>query len=182
MKKNTNYKKNDKNKFQGGFTLIETFVAITVLLIAVTGPLVLVTKALSISKMSKGQTTAIYLAQEAVEYIRNVRDENILNRVYWLENLDECMELEGDKCKINSIDEEVEACSSDGCRNLSYNSSNYLYGYGLGGSWVESRFKRDVEIIEVTSNKEVEIIVDMFWSEGPNTVNFSINERLFNWQ
>jgi len=168
----------NKNKSQRGFTLIETFMAITILLIAMTGPLVLVTKGLSISKLAKGQITATYLAQEAVEYIRNVRDSNILNERDWLIGLDDCV-VSGRKCKIDSPNQEVDLCSTEGCENLKYNAGSNLYEYSSGEI---SRFKREIEIIEVSSNKELEIIVDMFWVDGPSTRQFTVKERLLNWQ
>ena len=175
----TNYKfasSADKLPTNKGFTLIETFVAITILLIAMTGPLYLVTKGLATSKMAKGQITSMYLAQEAIEYIRNIRDGNILNGVGWLSSLNDCI---GQKCKIDSPARQISSCSSGTCVNLKYNSTSHLYGYTSGEN---SRFKREIEITEISSNKEFEIIVNMFWSDGPNTRQFTVKERLMNWQ
>ena len=62
------------NSTPRGFTLLETFVAITILMFAVVGPLTIVSKALNASYDSRDQITAFYLAQDAIEYIRNVRD------------------------------------------------------------------------------------------------------------
>ncbi|MBU4536793.1 prepilin-type N-terminal cleavage/methylation domain-containing protein [Patescibacteria group bacterium] len=171
-------KQKKNNRLQRGFTLIETFVAIAVLLIAMSGPLVLVTKGLSISKMAKGQITAIYLAQEAIEYMRNVRDTNILNRRTWLTGLEECTNF-GSKCKIDSPAQIVSSCSLSGCENLKYNSVSYLYGYTSGDI---SLFKREIEVNEITPDKELEIVVTMYWNEGPNNREFTIKERLLNWQ
>lgn len=61
-----------------GFTLIETLVAISILVLALTGPLTIISQALRSAYYSRDQIVAFYLAQEAVEYIRNVRDENSL--------------------------------------------------------------------------------------------------------
>ena len=158
-----------------GFTLVETFIAIAILLIAITGPLFLVTKGLATSKMAKGQITAMYLAQEAIEYIRNVRDGNILNGDNWLNGLGSCV---GSKCKIDSPDRDIDSCSGV-CENLRYNSASYLYGYTSGDT---SRFKREVEITEISSNKEMEIVVNMYWSDGPNNRQFTVKEKLMNWQ
>ncbi len=158
-----------------GFTLIETFIAITILIIAMAGPLTLVTKGLSISKIAKSQITSMYLAQEAIEYIRNIRDNNILNERSWTYGLTDCI---GSKCKIDSPNESIDSCSND-CENLKYNSSSYLFGYSTGD---ESRFRREVQITEITANKELEIVVNMFWIGGPNEHQFTIKERLFNWQ
>lgn len=57
-----------------GFTILETLVAISILLLALTAPLVIVSQALRSSYFSRDQITAYYLAQEAIEYLRNKRD------------------------------------------------------------------------------------------------------------
>lgn len=57
--------KNKKNK--KGFSLIETFVAITILLIAVLGPMTLFSSVISDGIFAKNQVTAFYLAQEGLE-------------------------------------------------------------------------------------------------------------------
>ncbi|MFH1402346.1 MAG: prepilin-type N-terminal cleavage/methylation domain-containing protein [Patescibacteria group bacterium] len=167
----------NKNKFQKGFTLIETFVAITVLLIAITGPLYLVTRGLSVAKMVKGRITAIYLAQEAVEYIRNIRDNNILNDDDWLTDIQGYVSS-GKKFTIDSPEQEIKSCDSD-CDFLLYNEGNFLYGYVDG---IISRFKREIQITEIDKDKEIEIVVDVYWNEGPKIYQFTATEYLSNWQ
>ncbi len=66
MKKN-----NFKNK---GFTLIETLVAITILMISIVGPLTIAQKSLMAATLAKDQVIASFLAQEVVEKIKNDRD------------------------------------------------------------------------------------------------------------
>lgn len=173
----TKHKK--ENRLQAGFTLIETFMAITILLIAMTGPLVLVTTGLAVSKMAKGQVTAMYLAQEAVEYIRNVRDSNILTGNNWLDGLEDCID---NFCKIDSPNEEISICGSSGCNNLDYNEISLLFGYSTDSGWVNSRFEREIEIVEITNNKEMEIVVNMYWNDGPKERQFIVKEKLLNWQ
>lgn len=60
-----------------GFTIVETLVAIAVLMIAVAGPLVVATKGLTSALVSKDQMVASYLAQDTMETIKNVRDNNL---------------------------------------------------------------------------------------------------------
>ncbi|MFH0846009.1 MAG: hypothetical protein V1851_01240 [Patescibacteria group bacterium] len=164
-------------KFQTGFTLIETFVAVTVLLIAITGPLYLVAKGLSVSKSAKNQVTAMYLAQEAVEYIRNIRDENILKGQDWLTGLDYC--LNGSKCAIDSPQEEILLCSGV-CNFLKYDEDKYLYTYSSGTA---SPFRREISLLPIgNTGTEVEILVDMYWNDGPNQKDFEVREHLLNWQ
>ena len=59
-----------------GFTIVETLVAITVLMIAIAGPLVVASKGLFGALASKDQMIAAYLAQESMETIKNGRDNS----------------------------------------------------------------------------------------------------------
>ncbi len=61
-----------------GFTLIETLVAITILLVAIAGPLAIIAKNISYSAYARDQVTASYLAQEAIEVLRRIRDNDAL--------------------------------------------------------------------------------------------------------
>jgi prepilin-type N-terminal cleavage/methylation domain-containing protein len=66
-----------------GFTLVETLVAISILLIAVVGPISLIGDALHKLYYAKDQMIAINLAQEGIEVVRQVRDSNMLSGVAW---------------------------------------------------------------------------------------------------
>ena len=61
-----------------GFTLVETLVAIAILLIAVAGPLLAASRASVLASVSRDEMTASYLAQEGVEYVRAMRDDEYL--------------------------------------------------------------------------------------------------------
>jgi hypothetical protein len=62
-----------------GLTMVETLVAISILTIAVIGPLGIIAQALRTSYYTRDQMTAYYLAQEAIEYVRNLRDNQGIN-------------------------------------------------------------------------------------------------------
>ncbi len=57
-----------------GFTLIESLVAISILIVAVLGPMGMLSEAISNSSYIKNQVTATYLAQEGLEFVINKRD------------------------------------------------------------------------------------------------------------
>jgi prepilin-type N-terminal cleavage/methylation domain-containing protein len=61
-----------------GFTLIETFVAVTILAFAVAGPLFAASRAYVAASIARDQLTASYLAQEGIEYVRAMRDNSYL--------------------------------------------------------------------------------------------------------
>ncbi len=64
-----NYKKEE------GFTLVETLIAISILMIAIASPINLAQKALSSAVLSRDQMTASFLAQDGLEATKNLRDE-----------------------------------------------------------------------------------------------------------
>ena len=59
-----------------GFTIVETLVAITILLVGVLGPLSIAANGIADGMFAKNQLTANYLAQEAIEMVINKRDSN----------------------------------------------------------------------------------------------------------
>ncbi len=73
-------------KTQKGFTLIETLIAISILLIVIVGPMTIAQKGIQSSFYSSDQVTATFLAQEAMEAIREVRDNEALDALRKAEN------------------------------------------------------------------------------------------------
>jgi type II secretory pathway pseudopilin PulG len=65
--------------FRGGFTLLEALVAISILMMAVAAPITIAQRGLSSAVYSKNQMIASYLAQDAIEYVRNARDGVVIN-------------------------------------------------------------------------------------------------------
>ena len=61
-----------------GFTIVETLVAIGIILIALVGPFMEVERALTASYVARDELIANSLAQEGVEYVQGVRDNNYL--------------------------------------------------------------------------------------------------------
>ena len=61
-----------------GFTLIEAMIAVSILALAVAGPLFGADRAIVAAEGARYQLTASYLAQEGVEYVRAMRDDEYL--------------------------------------------------------------------------------------------------------
>ncbi len=163
---------------QRGFTLIETLVAITVLLMAVAAPLTLGSQGLTASRIARDQVVGTYLIQEGIEYIRNTRDTNILSGDDWLLGIDAC--LDG-LCVIDVPQNEVESCGKE-CGPMSYNEETGLYGYGSGSDWKETKFTRDITIEESISGIEMHVVVSVSWYDGLISRSVEADEYLLNWQ
>ena len=176
------YKKHKK-----GFTLIETLLAVLILAIALAAPLTIAAKALSAALIAKDQTTAFFLAQDAVEYARFKRDTNTLGSgsAAWLSGFDaECSGADG--CKVDSVKNTVTACSG-ACEVLQFNETKSWYTYATSeGSDVikKSIFTRKVVLGSVASNaNEKSITVTVSWKDvGGVTRSLVVREHITNWQ
>lgn len=61
-----------------GFTLIETLVAISIFSISILAMMAVLADGISDTNYAKTKITASYLAQEGIEYVRNMRDNHVL--------------------------------------------------------------------------------------------------------
>ena len=167
-----------------GFTLVETLVAITILVISIVGPLYAVHRAIVASYTARDSLAATALAQEGAEFVRSTRDSNYLsNQSDWLYGLSTCMVTgaQGPSdygCGPDISSGSLEACGSSGCTPLRLDTS---YRYRQGGSGTPTRFARRVTISNV-SPTEVEVIVQVTWSTLRIPYTVTVTEHLYNWQ
>lgn len=189
-----------RKKIMGGFTLIETLVAVVVLMVAIAGPLTIASKSLQATLIAKDQDTAIYLAQDAIEYIRFARDTNRLSGGDWLTgsggganvvNFTPCISTNGSAaCYFDSLGNNpnvIIACSG-ACPVIMYDSGNDYFTYAAtGGNVSATVFTRTVQIITPVggNSNEVEAIASttVSWSDTAGlTRQVQVREDLFNWQ
>lgn len=172
-----------------GFTLVESMVAISVLSLAITGPMLIAQKGIGSAIYSKDQITAYYLAQEAVEFIRNVRDSNRITDTDWLQQFASCKQTPSDNkaCRIDtrfafSHPSAITVCPASGeCGVISFDEATGLYGYDSGGSWRPSQFTRKVTINDLASPKEAAVTVTISWQTNlfSPIKSFTIKEYVF---
>ncbi len=181
--------------YKKGFTLVETMIAISVLMLGITGPLMLVASSLRNALVARDTITAYYLAQEGIEFVRYVRDDNYILRRDgatgrgWLEGLDLC--TTGNGCAvdtvqwffINSYGDQlpIEACNTGCTTPQMYLTSAGFYTYVSTGN-IAAKYRRAITIVPVgTSNNEVKVTSTITWMDGARgTKTFSVSEYLFN--
>lgn len=169
-----------------GFTLVEAMVAISILSLSITAPLLIAQKGIGSAIYAKDQITAFYLAQEGVEYIRNVRDMNRIANVSWLTNLTPCIDTgAGERCVVDSSQTNpnnanaITSCGAS-CQVIAFDPANKIYGYGAG--WSPTKFTRSVRM-EQTGGDEALVAVTISWKTNLfNPIReFTVREYLFNY-
>ncbi len=186
-----------------GFTILESLVAIAILLVALTGPMVFAQQSLRASRLAGDQITAFYLAQDAIELVKHIRDQNslYLYREEWLAGLERCLASESvadGGCQLSSSewtegneDAAVVACAAN-CWLYEQNGFFGIFGKSpSAGSPTENpRFSRRVKImaadggtLDPTSSDEALVEVDVSWSTlGVSTArHVLVREHIYNW-
>lgn len=174
-----------------GFTLLETMIAVTLLSVAIVAPMTLTAQSLGSAYYARDQVTAFYLAQEALETIRDVRDNNILanSQGTSVNLLNGIPSTNSQPFRVDARDNTMTLCSSDpGGICLPLQTDGTLYGYNSG--WTTTQFTRTVIACFVqsggtcnnTPSDEVKITATVSWRSGGlqlRTVN--VSENLYRW-
>ena len=166
-----------KNK---GFTLIETTVALTIVVFIILGPLSLVSFSLKSARLSRNKVIASHLAQGTIEYVKNWRDFNLINGNPWLNGLANC--LDSTPCSIDITNDNIMNCLAgpDTCPNIRYDITNG-YNYSFGDDTI---FKMSVtmEDFSVAPHEELKIEINVLWTEVSGAdKTFVIEDYIFNW-
>jgi prepilin-type N-terminal cleavage/methylation domain-containing protein len=168
---------------RAGFTLVETLVAITVLLLAIVGPMTIASRGLQSAFFAKEQLTAVYLAQEGVEIVRSIRDQNALDGAPWLTGLDTCI---NDICGVDvrNLATPIDCNPASACI-LNYDDGTLgndrgAYTHENVGS--PSAYTRHVRVNSVSA-VEAEIVVEVTWETGifvaGGTKTVTLQSRIF---
>ncbi len=198
------------NNFQKrGFTLIETMIAVTILTLAVAGPLYAASRAIVAATISRDQLTASYLAQEGIEYVRALRDNEYLaahqaggsdvsgtawtNFIAGIESL--C--LSPASCSLDPV---LRAMGYGSGSSVATYTGAPLYltncAYGVGGlsctppniytqqnlaGSVQTGFKRALQVFHISASDE-RVVSTVSWDFHGTTYSVTVADHLTPWQ
>lgn len=180
--------RNDSLKFTTGFTLVETLIALFIFSISILTVMTVLSKGIGDTLYVKNKIIAEYLAQEGIEYFRNMRDTYMISNpnknAGWNEFTTKVLPCSGG-CTFNSDEGSFngdiklvnpESCNGISCSPLLYQTSTGVYGL-LGGS--ETTFLREIRTEDDGSGNGLKITSKVTWGSGSN--NISLSEILTRW-
>lgn len=134
-----------------GFSIMETMIASFVLVVGLVGVITIFGPAVENNSTARYQMTAAALAQEGVELVKNVRDNDMLEG-----DFDASLSSSGTYC-MDYNDAEPSSCTSDG--RLYMSGDFYVHGAGTA-----SNFKRKIYI--VVGSSDISIKSYVVWGDG----------------
>ncbi len=190
-----------------GFTLVETLVAIFILVLTMGALFSLASGGIFSARYARNQIVANNLLQEAIETVRNSRDTAAQDGGYawdlWLANynVNESGEMEdpgdlsfgcfdSDGCMIDpyDTDEPIRACGQE-CSNITFYPNPGFYGYEDTYSGVspeeayETSYVRKIQFTPVSGNPDQYIITaEVGWLNGNTTRTLTQSMLLTNWR
>ena len=193
---------NNKNK-TSGFTLVEALVAISILMVAVASPMVIAQKGLNSANYSRDQMTATFLAEDAVEFIKNFRDYVGLNQdphgtaADWINyNGDLTLCMSPNLCNIDttfpmstiisSPTTYIKTSSSANPLKISRATSGSFLKYDLSGNQ-NSKFTREIQITRSSSGTdsvgpdEALVYVRVSWQSTTGTEEVILQNYIYNY-
>lgn len=169
-----------------GFTLVETLIAITILAIAIVGPFSAIQTAINSSYVARDELVGTMLAQEAIEYVRSIRDDNYLGGRAWMDFPYSCAgasptnfcTVDATQGDFHTTPAAVNAYSQVALVPALSLTTNGLYNQqGQGTATV---FKRYVQITTVSATEsDVKVIVS--WTTAHQQYQVVITDKLYNW-
>jgi len=170
-----------KEEFKKGFTLIESLIAISILVVSVTALMGVVSQSIFTSGYIKNKAVALSLAQEGVELVRNIQDTALLAESFETfellngEVFSQCVYGTG-VCTIDPTSLAMVSCPNQNCPPLKISENGY-FNYFFGQ---DSAFTRFISILPTgVESGKVTVIVE--WMQGNTVRNVTYEADMFLW-
>jgi type II secretory pathway pseudopilin PulG len=146
-----------------GFTIVESLVAILILMVTITAVMTLVQSSLSTASIATKQLTASFLAHDAFEYVRAGFSENKITGSTCSSGGCSIDTVNAGSSDTSDTSLGYKACATGSPCGLLYLDNNKQYVHTSSGAEA-SQFSRWVKIDDVTDGLNVEVRID--WKSG----------------
>lgn len=158
-------------KQKNGFSVLEVMVAVLIIAMGMVGVLSLVLQNIQVQHINKNNLIASQLAQEGLELVRNIRDDN------WLDGNDYDLGIIGDG--DYAIDYSIGVSDVDGINNAALNiNASGFYTHGAGDA---TPFYRLITVDD-SSAEHLKVECKVRWSERNRTHDYTATTLLYDWR
>lgn len=159
------------------FTLVEVLVALGILSVSLTPVFAQIAASFRVSRVIERNLTAVMLAQEGIELVRGIRDDNWFAEVLFDTDLDGC----DSGCRIQIVDDLDDQVLLPLGTNppLKLDPQYNRYQYDDGPN---SIYSREITVTEVIPDVQLRVTSKVSWTTptgGSNDV--TIEGHLFDW-
>lgn len=142
----------------GGFTLVETLIALLIFTLSILSLMSVLGSGLSNTGYAKQKIAAGYLAQEGIECVRNMRDNSVLYNV------------SGAEAGWNEFKNSLSNVPEEGICPIDPTDADFV------------GFRRDISAdIDSFGADEIKILSTVTWTQGSGDYSITFSENLFNW-
>lgn len=197
--------KTERLNAREGFTLVESLIGIAILVMAVLAPLTIAQSSIQGARYAQQQTTAIFLAQEAVELVKYQVYQNINEGNGWLAGIDgnagsdvlgtystiyncitEDCEISGPRNDADGLfrecDQNVTAGSELNCRVYINSDTNIYRSQGTGTQFQRTPFRRAIRL-ENAGTWEAKVVVNVYWNAPDGTSRtYTLEDYVYRWR
>jgi prepilin-type N-terminal cleavage/methylation domain-containing protein len=164
------------DKKEKGFTFLEVMIAVFVLTVGIVAAYLASQAPIFYTQNSINRLTASFLAQEGIEIVRNIRDNNWVKGAQWHSGLVSDLEMEcpygGSKyCYANYDDSSLSVSSDPPFLRL-----NDFFNSGSGN---ETKFKRKIKINNRGQYLDIKSIVE--WDYRGKSYEIKVEDKLYSW-
>lgn len=178
-------------------------IAVTILTFAVAGPLMTADRAIVAAQSARDQLTASYLAQEGIEYVRAMRDNEYLAAYHtggvnisataWnnflTASVNQCRAttclFDPSMTMGSGSGFSLSPCSGNSCTPLYLTQlSNGTYGYTEQSGGTVTHFTRTIQILDASPSgaTDVRVVSSVSWDFHGTSYAVSLNDHLTPWQ
>ena len=161
----------DRFRNDSGYILIESIIAITIVVVGLLGIFSLLSRSLSLNRVVSDRFVAAYIAAEGIEIVKNMIDNNILAGKPWNAGL---------ATGTYEADDSDMALRADGHTLLRFDSGPGAYGYSEP---VLTAIRRAITIDVSPDGQEIAVGSRASWTtRGGGKFDIYLEEHLFNWR